>query len=213
MDLEDYIAEHIDPQPPHLRELERQTNLRRVNGRMCSGHIQGRILKMLTRMIRPERVLELGTFTGYSAICIAEGLEPGATLVTIELEDELEEVIEEALERSGQKDKVSLRIGDALTVCREYPDAVFDMIFIDADKREYPAYFREAARLLREGGYIIADNILWDGHVADPERHDPQTDGIREYNRLVAGSDEFEVVILPVRDGISVARKRGGSQN
>lgn len=205
-ELEAYIEAHIEAEPPLLRRLERDTNRQRVNGRMCSGHIQGRILKMLTTMIAPRRVLELGTFTGYSALCIAEGLPEGATLVTVELDDELEEPIRETVEKAGASN-IELIIGDALEMCRRYPDGSFDMIFIDADKRQYPAYFHEARRLLAPGGYIIADNTLWDGHVAEAGRHDRQTEGIREFNRLAAADPGLQTVILPVRDGLSIIHK------
>lgn len=205
--LDAYISRHIDPEPSHLRLLERRTNLQRINGRMCAGHIQGRLLKMLTRMVNPRRVLELGTFTGYSALCIAEGLDNDARLITVEVDDELEETIREAFGASPHGDKIELRIGDALEVARSMPDGTFDMVFIDADKRQYPAYLHEAKRLLRKGGYLVADNILWDGHVADPNRHDPQTEGVREFNRLLAGDPDFEVAIIPLRDGLSVGRR------
>lgn len=206
MDLQSYIESHIETEPEHLRRLERATNLQRVNGRMCSGHIQGRLLKMLTGMVAPKRVLELGTFTGYSALCIAEGLPPDGKLVTVEIEEELEEPVLEAFREAGA-DNIELRIGDALEVCRQYPDGSFDMIFIDADKRRYPDYFREAARLLAPGGYILADNTLWDGHVAEDGRHDRQTDGIREFNDMVAAHPDFNTVILPLRDGLSIIHK------
>lgn len=206
--MEEYIERHIEREPANLRRLERETNLRRVNGRMCSGHLQGRVLKMLTRMIAPRQALELGTFTGYSALCIAEGLPEGSRLTTIEVEDELEDVILDAFGQSPYGDRIELKIGDALRVCETLPDNSFQLIFIDADKREYPRYLREAKRLLSPGGYMIADNVLWDGHVAEEDRNDPQTEGVREYNRLVAEDPDFETVILPLRDGLSIARKR-----
>lgn len=208
MSIEEYIESHIEREPENLRRLERTTNLQRVNGRMCSGHLQGRLLKMLATMIAPKRALELGTFTGYSAICIAEGLPEGATLTTIEIEDELEEAILEAFAESGSGSKITLRIGDALEICRGMADGTFQLIFIDADKREYPAYYREAKRLLAPGGYIIADNILWDSHVIEPGRHDPQTEGVREFNDMAASDPEMETVIIPLRDGLSIIRKR-----
>lgn len=206
-ELEAYIERHIGAEPEHLRRLERTTNLQRINGRMCSGHIQGRLLRMLTAMIRPANVLELGTFTGYSALCIAEGMGAGGKLVTVEVDDELEDTIREAFASAPEGDRIELRIGDAEEVAREFPDGSFDMIFIDADKRRYPAYFREAKRLLRPGGYMIADNILWDGHVIESDRNDSQTEGVREFNRMAAADPDVEVVILPVRDGLSIIRK------
>ena len=206
--MENYIRNHIDSEPENLRKIERQTNLELINGRMCSGHLQGRLLKMLTRMIAPERVLELGTFTGYSALCIAEGLPEGATFITVEADDELEERILNNFSSSPFSDNIKLKIGKALEVCRDFPDASFDMIFIDADKREYPLYYEEAKRLLRPGGYMIADNTLWDGNVINPEKHDRQTQGIRCFNDLAVEDPDTEVVILPLRDGISIIRKR-----
>lgn len=206
-ELESYIERHIEKEPENLSRLERQTNLQRVNGRMCSGHIQGRLLKMLTGMINPRRALELGTFTGYSALCIAEGLKPGATLVTIEKEDELEDAILQAFAESEYGAPITLRIGDALEVCREFPDDSFDLIFIDADKRQYPQYYGEAKRLLTPGGYILADNTLWDSHVVEPERQDPQTRGVKKFNDMVAADPDMEVVILPIRDGLTIIRK------
>lgn len=207
-ELEDYIERHIETEPAYLRQLERETNLKRINGRMCSGHIQGRLLKMLTMMIAPKTALELGTFTGYSALSIAEGLPEEGHLTTIESDDELEEAILHTFGNTEFGDRITLRIGDALEVCESLKEESFDMIFIDADKRQYPDYYREAKRLLKPGGYILADNVLWDGHVADENRHDPQTDGIREFNLLLASDTDMVTAIIPVRDGISIARKR-----
>lgn len=207
-ELESYIERHISPAPKNLGALERATNVQRINGRMCSGHIQGRILKMLTQLVDPRKALEIGTFTGYSALCIAEGMREGTELVTIEIEDELEESILKTFAESGEGRKITLRIGDAMEVCREFPDETFDMIFVDADKREYPEYYHECKRLLRPGGVMLADNTLWDGHVVENNRHDPQTTGIREFNRLAVEDSEMETAIIPLRDGISIIRKR-----
>ena len=206
-EIEAYIEAHIEKEPSNLRQLERDTNLQRINGRMCSGHIQGRLLKMLTTMIRPMKALEMGTFTGYSALCIAEGLPEGATLTTIEIEDELEDPIIEAFSESPFGSRIDLRIGDALEICRLMPDETFDLIFIDADKRQYPQYYIEAKRLLTPGGYIIADNTLWDSHVVETDRHDAQTEGVKEFNRIVAEDPDMQTVIIPVRDGLSIIRK------
>lgn len=208
-ELEDYIEAHISPEPAHLKRLERLTNLRLINGRMCSGHLQGRLLKMLTMMIRPRRVLELGTFSGYSALCMAEGLEEGATLLTLEAFDELEDFIRESLDSAGEIGKrVELRIGPALETMKGLPDDMFDLVFMDADKREYPAYYEEAMRLVRPGGFIIADNTLWDGHVAEEGRHDAQTDAIKLFNERVASDSRAECVILPLRDGLTLIRRK-----
>lgn len=208
-DLEDYIEAHIEPEPPYLARLDRLTNLRLINGRMCSGHLQGRLLKMLTGMIRPKRVLELGTFSGYSALCMAEGLEEGASILTLEADDELEDFIREALAAAGEPGKkVELRIGPALETMKTLDDSSFDLIFMDADKREYPQYYAESMRLVRPGGYIIADNTLWDGHVVETDRHDPQTDAIKRFNDMAASDPCAETVILPVRDGLTIIRRR-----
>lgn len=206
--IEDYARSHSDPEPECLRRIERLSNTRLIHGRMCSGHLQGRLLKMLTEMIRPKLVVELGTFSAYSAICIAEGLDPEGRLVTIEHNDELEDFIRERLEESGFADKVELRIGDAIGCLSEFPDASVDMMFIDADKRSYAAYYEEAMRIVRPGGFIIADNTLWDGHVIDPAYdRDPQTIGIRRFNNLVAADSRVEKVILPLRDGLTLIRR------
>ncbi|MDE6562221.1 MAG: O-methyltransferase [Muribaculaceae bacterium] len=207
-ELDSYVDAHISPEPEELHRLTRESFLRLTNGRMCSGHLQGRLLKMLTQLCNPQLAVEFGTFTGYSALCIAEGLAEGARLVTIEVDDELEDFIRHQLESSAHGEKVELRIGKALEICSEFEDGCVDMIFIDADKREYPAYLQEAARMLRPGGLIIADNTLWSGHVCDPAyAKDPQTCGVREFNDLAAQLPGFDTVILPVRDGISLLRK------
>lgn len=206
--IEDYARSHSDPEPECLRRIERLSNTRLIHGRMCSGHLQGRLLKMLTEMIRPKLAVELGTFSAYSAICIAEGLDPEGRLVTIEHNDELEDFIRERLEENGFADKVELRIGDAVGCLSEFPDASVDMMFIDADKRSYTSYYEEAMRIVRRGGFIIADNTLWDGHVIDPAYdRDPQTIGIRRFNDLVAADSRVEKVMLPLRDGLTIIRR------
>ncbi len=207
-DLEDYIEAHIDPEPEELRRIDRATNIRLLNGRMCSGHIQGRLLKMLVRMIRPRRVLELGTFSGYSALCMAEALEPGATLHTVEVDDELEDFIRANLASAPAGENITLHIGDAMETMRGWDDGAFDLIFIDADKRAYADYYGEALRLLQPGGFIIADNTLWDGHVVEGCRHSSQTEGIIRFNDLVASDPRVEKAIVPLRDGLTLIRKR-----
>ena len=205
--LEDYIESHIDPEPDELLQIDRQSNLRLLNGRMCSGHIQGRLLKMLTGMIRPHTVLELGTFSGYSALCMAEALEEDGIVHTIEVDDELEDFIRENLASSPHGHKVCLHIGDALATMGQWGEGTFDLVFMDADKRQYPAYYRAVMPLLRPGGYIIADNTLWDGHVVETGRHSPQTEGILAFNREVAEDPKVERVIIPLRDGLTIIRK------
>lgn len=207
-EIEKYILNHIDAEPDHLHQLERATNIHLINGRMCSGHLQGRLLKMLVTMIRPKRVLELGTFSGYSALCIAEGLEDEARLITVEADDELEDFIMKAFSKSPHSKKIQLHISDAIEFCRSMPDNSFQLIFIDADKRQYPEYFSEAMRLTEPGGYIIADNILWDGHVVNPDHDkDPQTSAIIVFNDMVAADSRCEKVIIPLRDGLTIIRK------
>ena len=208
LDLNDYISAHIDPQPDYLKRLERLTNIRLLNGRMCSGHVQGRLLKMLVGMIAPKRVLELGTFSGYSALCIAEALAPDASLDTVEADDEMEDFIREAIASSPFEERIRLHIGGALEVMERWAPETFDLIFIDADKKEYPEYYEKALPLLRPGGYIIADNTLWDGHVADPRyARDHQTAGIIRFNDIVAADPRVEKVIVPLRDGLTIIRK------
>lgn len=210
-ELEDYIEEHISPEPPYLRKLDRLSNLTRVHGRMCSGHWQGRLLAMLTAMIRPARILELGTFTAYSTLCLAEGA-PEASIDTVEVFDENETLIHDVLSASPYGENVTLRIGDALEFMAKAPDSYYDLILIDADKREYPQYLPAALRILAPGGYIFADNTLWDGKVTDSRQHDPQTKGIREFNELVAKDNSLQKVIIPLRDGLTLIRKMPVSQ-
>lgn len=207
-ELEQYIDRHIDAEPENLARLERETNLRQINGRMCSGHIQGRLLKMLTAMAAPDRVLELGTFTGYSALCIAEALGDDGHVDTVEIDDELEDFITAALDASPHGHKVTLHIADALEFARSCADESYDLVFIDADKRRYADYYEECLRLLRPGGYILADNTLWYGHVVEADHaRDPQTRGIMEFNDIVAADPHTETAMVPVRDGLTLIRK------
>ena len=206
--LESYIESHIDPEPPHLRRINRAANLRLVIGRMASGHVQGRLLKMLTQMINPRKALELGTFAGYSALCIAEGMADDAELHTVEIDDELEDFIRGNLCSDPCGRKVTLHIGDAVEVIGGFADGELDMVFIDADKREYTAYYEAVKPKVRRGGYIIADNTLWDGHVVEQSKHSPQTAGVLAFNALVAADSDVEKVIVPLRDGLTLIRKK-----
>lgn len=211
MDFEDYIESHIDAEPEHLRRLYRRTNLTRLYPRMCSGHAQGRLLVMLTRMAAPQRILELGTFTGYSALCFAEGSGPGARIDTVELDDEYADELRELFAASPGGEKIRLHIGDAEAFLAGCPAEAYDMVFIDANKRRYTAYYEASLRVLRQGGYILADNTLWSSKVAEnaPEgAHDAQTEGIRAFNNLVAADERVEKVILPIRDGLTIIRKK-----
>ena len=206
-ELEDYIERHISPEPELLKQIDRHTNLYRLNGRMCSGHIQGRLLKMLTSMIKPKRVIELGTFTGYSALCMAEALDDDAEIHTIEADDELEKEILSNLSESIHGGKVKLHIGDALNVMDNWDDNFFDLAVIDADKRQYPQYFEKLMKLVKPGGYILADNTLWDGHVTESCKHSSQTQGIIEFNDMVMATPGIDIAIIPMRDGLTLIHK------
>lgn len=207
MTLDHYIESHIDPEPDYLYRIDRRTNLRLLNGRMCSGHTQGRLLKMLVGMIKPKRVLELGTFSGYSALCMAEALSDDARIDTVEVDDELEDFIINSLKSSPHGHKVRLHIGDAISIMRQWQPEEFDLIFIDADKRQYDLYYELALPLLREDGYIIADNTLWDGHIVEEHPTSKQTLGIMRFNDMVAADTRVEKVIIPLRDGLTIIRK------
>lgn len=206
-ELEEYILRHIDAEPEHLARLDRDTHVRLLYPRMCSGHLQGRLLKMLVRMINPRQVLELGTYSGYATQCLAEGLlRPDAHVDTIEIDDELEDFIREHLAQSPVASRISLHLGDAVQILEQL-QRQYDLIYIDANKRDYLAYYDLALAHLMPGGYILADNTLWDGKVTDPAVHDAQTQGIRAFNDRVAADPRVEKVILPLRDGLTVIRK------
>lgn len=204
--LDDYIAAHSSQEPELLHELYRATYLERLYPRMCSGHVQGRILAMIAGMIRPARVLELGTFSGYSALCLAEGLAEGGELHTVEIDDEAEPFIRRWFDRSPLGERITLHIGDALEVVPRISVGKWDLVYIDANKRLYTEYLDMLLPLVRDGGYIIADNTLWDGKVTDPEACDAQTEGIRRFNDVVARHQSLETVILPLRDGLTLMR-------
>lgn len=208
MMLYPYILSHTDPEGDYLYRLYRATNVHLLHGRMASGHLQGRLLKMLVRMIRPQNILEVGTFSGYSAICMAEGLEPGGRLYTFEINDEQEDFTRPWIEGSAVADRIEFIIGDAIELAPKL-GVTFDMAFIDGDKRTYVETYEMALGVLRSGGFILADNTLWDGHVTDPAYdRDPQTRGIRRFNDHVAGDERVERVILPLRDGLTLIRKK-----
>ncbi len=215
MSLDDYILGHIDPEPEYLHRLWRATNLHLNYPRMASGHLQGCLLRMLVHMICPQTVLEIGTFTGYSALCMASALDSGATLHTIEINDEQEDFTRPWLENSPWADKIRFYIGDALELINSTSlnSTFFDLVFIDADKRHYVDYYRAVLPQVRPGGFIIADNTLWDGHVVDDIKltaangKDAQTLGIMAFNDLVASDSSVERVILPLRDGLTLIRK------
>ena len=208
MTLEEYISRHTTSENEVLEAITRDTHVHILNPHMLSGHVQGRVLSMLSHMIQPKRILELGTFTGYSALCLAEGLAEGGKLITIEHNDELEETIQRNLSRSHLCERIELRIGDCKLVIGDLKDQVFDLVFIDADKREYCAYLEAVYPLVPVGGFILADNTLWDGHIIDPAYDkDKQTLGLRAFNDKLKEDDRFEQVILPLRDGLTLIRK------
>ena len=206
--LDRYILDHIDAEGEYLYRLYRATNVHLLHGRMASGHLQGRLLKMLVQMIRPKNVLEVGTFSGYSAICMAEGLEAGGMVWTFEVNDEQEAFTRPWIEGSSVAEKIRFLIGDAV---EEAPKlgVIFDFVFIDGDKRTYLETYEMALSILRKDGFILADNTLWDGHVTDPAYDkDAQTRGIRTFNDAIANDTRVEKVILPLRDGLTLIRKK-----
>lgn len=206
-ELEKYILAHIDAEGDYLYRLYRATNVHLLRGRMASGHLQGRLLRMLVRMIRPRNILEIGTFSGYSAICMAEGLEPGGKVYTFEINDEQEEFTRPWIENSPVADRIEFIIGDAVTEAPKL-GVTFDMAFIDGDKRTYRDAYEAVLGMLCPGGFILADNTLWDGHVVDRSYDgDRQTRGIEDFNDFVAADSRVERVILPLRDGLTLIRK------
>lgn len=222
MTLSEYIEQHSSPESAVLQQITRSTHLEVINPRMLSGHVQGRVLSMISQMIRPKRILELGTFTGYSALCLAEGLTEDGQLVTLEHNDEMESSIRRNFALSPLGEKIELVIGDAKEILENFElrikkfelDAVsdrgeqFDLVFIDADKKEYCDYLDLVLPLVREGGWILADNTLWDGHIVDSAYDkDKQTIGLRAFNDKVAQDERLEKVILPLRDGLTIIRK------
>jgi len=206
--IEEYIQNHIDDEPELLKDLSRQAHLTLLHPRMLSGHIQGRILKMFMGMIKPKHVLEIGTYTGYSALCIAEGLDENATLDTIEIQDELQNKIQGFFNKSEHGHKIKLHIGDAIEVINSIPYK-FDIAFVDGNKRHYIEYYELVLEKLNPGGYIFADNTLWDGHVIDEKinNNDYQTKGIIAFNKHVKNDSRVSTVILPIRDGITILQK------
>ena len=205
-DLDEYVLRHTEAEPEYLYRLWRATNIRTIHGRMASGHLQGRLLKMLVEMIQPQRVLEVGTFSGYSAISMAEGLPEGGRLYTFEINDEMEDFTRPWIEGSEVADKIEFIIGDALTEAPKL-GITFDMAFIDGDKRTYVETFNAIRPCMAPHAFILADNTLWDGHVVDSYYdHDAQTIGIRRFNDFIAADESLEKVIVPIRDGLTLIR-------
>ncbi|MBP5478294.1 MAG: O-methyltransferase [Bacteroidaceae bacterium] len=206
--IEEYIKEHIDPESEYLHQLYRATHLHLLYPRMASGHIQGRLLKMFVGMIKPKLILEIGTYSGYSGLCLAEGLPEDGHLHTIEINDEQEDFTLPWFKNSPYADKITMHIGNAMEIIPEL-GLTFDMAFIDGDKRIYSDYYELVLEHLNPGGYILADNTLWDGHVLDknPKECDLQTRGVQAFNDLVAQDKRVEKVILPLRDGLTIIKK------
>lgn len=204
--LAEYVERHSDAEPEVLKQLNRDTHAHVLMPRMLSGHLQGRVLSMLSKMIKPTSILEIGTYTGYSAICLAEGLQQGGTLHTIDINAELEDMARKYFEKAGISKQVEYHIGNALEIIPSLTTS-FDIIFIDADKKNYGTYYDLVFDKLNTGGYIIADNVLWSGKVIDGSA-DSDTKAILEFNKRVQEDSRVENVLLPVRDGLLIARKK-----
>jgi caffeoyl-CoA O-methyltransferase len=207
--LDNYILNHIDAEHDYLQKLYRLTNIRLVRSHMASGHLQGKVLRMFVQMIRPQRILEIGTYTGYSALCMASALTGSGKLITYEINDELEDFTRPQIQNSPWAAHIDFRIGDVLTDLSQNEEP-FDLIFLDGNKRQYLEYYELCLRHLNPCGYILADNTLWDGHVIDPAYDkDLQTRGIRAFNDFVANDSRVEKVMIPLRDGLTLIRLRG----
>ena len=208
MNVEDYILMHGDAEPDYLSAINRKTYQKILNPRMLSGHLQGRVLAMFSKMIQPDVILEIGTFTGYSALCLAEGLSEKGKLHTIECDDELEDFIRKNFKESPYNEQIELHIGDAKNIIYDLHDT-FDLIFIDADKREYQTYYDAVFPKLRPGGFMLIDNTLWNDKVLDEDgRRDKQTAAILAFNENIARDTRIEKLILPLRDGLTLIRKK-----
>ena len=211
MDLNTYLTAFSQEQDPVLQWLQKQTNLRTNHARMLCGPVEGKLMEMLSGMIQPSNILEIGAFTGYSAICLARGLKEGGMLDSLELNDELEDLILQTHEKAGLADKITLHIGDAKQTLKTLKEQgkMYDLVFIDANKREYPAYYEQVFDMVRPGGYILADNVLWDGKVYQENvPQDAQTQGIFKFNEIVREDPRVENVIIPLRDGMNLIRKK-----
>lgn len=206
--LENYVLEHIDKEGDLLQNLNRDAHVNLLRPRMLSGHLQGRLLKMFCRMVQPKYILEIGTYTAYATLCLAEGAADDAEIHTLEVNDELEDFIMKHLHKSKLKDKIHLHIGDALEIIPQL-DCMFDLVFIDANKRHYCEYYDLIFDKVRSGGLILADNTLWDGKVLEtPHYTDAQTIGIQAFNDRLMSDDRVEKVILPIRDGLTMIWKK-----
>jgi len=205
--LEKYILDHSTPEDPVLEDLYRQTHIRFINPNMATGHLQGKFLEFISMMIRPVNILEIGTFTGYSAICLAKGLKPGGNLITIELNDELTDFAHAYFCLAGAESKITQLTGNALNIIPGL-DYKFDLVFIDGDKREYIDYYNLIIDKVKSGGFILADNVLWGGKVIETETTDPQARGIIDFNEMISKETIIDDVIIPIRDGLMIIRKK-----
>jgi caffeoyl-CoA O-methyltransferase len=204
--LEQYLEQYSTQEDPLLEDLYRQTHIRFVNPNMATGHLQGKFLELISKMIRPENILEIGTFTGYSAICLSKGLKPGGKLITIELNDELTAFSHSYFCRAGAESKITQITGKAQDIIPGL-DVMLDLVFIDGDKREYVEYYQLIIDKVKPGGFILADNVLWGGKVLEQETTDPQARGIIEFNEMIRKESLIEEVIIPLRDGLMLMRK------
>lgn len=204
--LEKYVYEHTENESDLLKKINRETHLEVLQPRMLSGHLQGRVLSMFSKMIQPDRILEIGTYTGYSALCLAEGLTPNGKLVTIDINEELAPRVRSYFSASEFSEQIDYKIGAAMKLIPNLNEK-WDIVFIDADKDNYMNYYHLVFPMVKIGGYIIADNVLWSGKVVDSTQTDKDTLIIREYNQLVHQDDRVEEVLFPIRDGLMIARK------
>jgi predicted O-methyltransferase YrrM len=208
-EIDDYVVAYSAKEPKLLQQLNRETNQKVLQPRMLSGHYQGRLLSLLSKLIHPQNILEIGTYTGYSALCLAEGMKPTGLLHTIDINEELEDLQKRYFEASPWKDQIKAHLGDATKIIPSLKEH-FDLVFIDADKPNYPIYFQQIMEKLRPGGVILSDNVLWSGKVVEPvKKDDESTRALLEYNRLLAEDERLETVMLPVRDGLTISRKIG----
>lgn len=205
--IEQYVQNHSSEEMQVLQELSRETQAKVLRPRMLSGHIQGLFLQMISKLIRPERILEIGTYTGYSAICLAQGLNENGLLHTIDVNDELEAIIRKYIDKAGLANKISLHIGNALSIIPTLKET-WDLVFIDADKENYLNYYHLVFNHVKPGGWIIADNVLWSGKVVDDNEDDIETQAIRQFNEFIHADERVEHLLLPLRDGLMMIRKK-----
>lgn len=206
-ELEQYAGNYTSPESELLARINRETHLEVLQPRMLSGHLQGRVLSLFSRLLQPKRILEIGTYTGYSALCLAEGLAVDGTLITIDVNEELQARVQSYFNDSAYKNHIEYHIGDAMELIPTFPE-MWDLVFIDADKKNYLNYYELVIERMNPGGIILADNILWSGKVIDPSATDRETEILRRYNEVIHADDRVENILLPIRDGIMVARKK-----